>query len=124
MKFKLDENMPADLIVLLRDHGHDVTTADEEGLAGAADQPLLTAAAGEGRALLTFDLDFADFRHYPPGSHAGIVVFRLRDQRWKTLRKVVANLLEASALQSLENGLAIVDESRVRWKRPKKKGKS
>jgi hypothetical protein len=30
---------------------------------------------------MTFDLDFADVRHYPPGSHGGIVVFRLHDQR-------------------------------------------
>ncbi len=57
----------------------------EKGLAGAKDPPVLEAAASESRVLMSFDLDFTDISHYPPGTHAGIVVFRLRDQRWKTL---------------------------------------
>ena len=120
MKFKLDENMPADLVTLAVEFGHDVDSVADEGLAGAVDQRVLAAAAEQRRLLLTFDLDFADVRRYPPGSHAGIVVFRLRDQRWKTLQKPMTSLLQSGALESLENGLAIVDASRVRWKRPKK----
>jgi predicted nuclease of predicted toxin-antitoxin system len=122
LKFKLDENMPADLGALLRSRGHDAVDVAEEGLAGAEDSPVLSAATNESRILLTFDLDFADIRQYPPGTHAGIVVFRLRDQRWKTLEKPATQLLQGGGLQSLENGLGIVDETRVRWKRPKKKG--
>ncbi len=123
MKFKLDENMPADLATLLHGEGHDAVGVADEGLAGADDPPVLAAAAKEGRILMTFDLDFADIRQYPPGRHAGIVVFRLRDQRWRTLEKPVVRLLKGRGLESLENGLAIVDETRVRWKRPKTKGK-
>ena len=85
MKFKLDENMPADLAALLHEYGHDTADVVQEGLAGEDDPPVLAAAVKEGRILLTFDLDFADIRQYPPGAHAGIVVFRLRDQRWRTL---------------------------------------
>ena len=48
---------------------------------GEDDPPILQAATNEGRMLMTFDLDFADIRHYPPGSHAGIVVFRQRQRR-------------------------------------------
>lgn len=120
MKFKLDENMPADLAALLHAEGHDAMDVAEEGLAGADDPPVLAAATNEGRILMTFDLDFADIRQYPPGSHAGIVVFRLRDQRWQTLEKPVSRLLKGKGLQSLEGGLAIVDETRVRCKRPKR----
>ena len=53
-------------------------------------------------------------------SHAGIVVFRLRDQRWKTLEAPLARLIADGGLKSLKNGLAVVDETRIRWKRPKK----
>jgi predicted nuclease of predicted toxin-antitoxin system len=123
LKFKLDENMPADLAVLLRHHGHDTTNVAEERLAGANDPPLLAEAVKERRVLLTFDVDFADIRAYPPGTHAGIVVFRLHDQRWKTLARPATHLLDSGDLESLEDGLAIVDETRIRWKRPKKKGK-
>lgn len=124
MKFKLDENMPADLATHLREAGHEVADAVGEGLGGADDPPVLAAATAEGRILLTFDLDFADVRHYPPGSHAGIVVFRLQDQRWRTLAGPVSRLLAGGKLFDLERGLAIVDETRVRCKRPKQKGES
>jgi len=121
MKFKLDENMPADLATRLRQQGHDVADVVQEGLAGEQDPPVLAAAAAEERILLTFDLDFADIRNYPPGTHAGIVVFRLHDQRWKTLEGPVRRLLAGSKLEDLEKGLAIVDETRVRCRRAKKK---
>jgi predicted nuclease of predicted toxin-antitoxin system len=121
LKFKLDENMPADFAALLQEHGHEAADVVQEGLGGEDDPPVLAAAVSEDRILLTFDLDFADIRQYPPGTHAGIVVFRLRDQRWRSLEKPATRLLESGGLQSLERGLAIVDESRVRWKRPKKK---
>jgi predicted nuclease of predicted toxin-antitoxin system len=120
VKFKLEENMPTDLATHLRDAGHDVSDVTEEGLAGEEDPPVLSAATAEKRVLLTFDLDFADVRHYPPGTHGGIVVFRLPDQRWKTLQGPVTRLLDEGKLDNLENGLAIVDETRVRYKPAKK----
>jgi predicted nuclease of predicted toxin-antitoxin system len=120
VKFKLDENLPADLATHLRDKGHDAEGVVDEGLGGEDDPPVLAAATAEGRVLLTFDLDFADVRNYPPGTHGGIVVFRLQDQRWRTLEGPVTRLLASGNLESLEKGLAIVDETRVRCKRPKK----
>jgi hypothetical protein len=63
---------------------------------------------------LTFDLDFADIRRYAIGSHAGIVVFRLHDQRWAALERPSRRLIESGLLERLQGGLAIVDESRVR----------
>jgi hypothetical protein len=65
-------------------------------------------------------LDFADIRRFPPGSHGGVVVFRLRDQRWKTLKRPLGTLLKDSKFSNLEKGLVIVEESRVRYKRHRK----
>ncbi len=121
MKFKLDENMPGDFAVHLRTLGHDAVDVVEEGLAGEDDPPVLDAATREVRILLTFDLDFADIRHYPPDTHAGIVVFRLQDQRWKCLKGPVDRLLASQVLDTLNRGLAIVDESRVRSRRSRNK---
>lgn len=120
MKFKLDENMPADLAVTLRSVGHDVCDVVEEGLAGENDPPVLKAATVEGRILITFDVDFADIRTYPPGSHAGIVVFRLHDQRWKSLKPQIEKLLSGQMLKRLERSLAVVDETRIRIRRVRK----
>ena len=117
MRFKLDENMPLALQRLLADAGHDVETAWSEGLAGSRDSVILEAAGAEGRVLVTFDVGFADARRYPPGSHAGIVVFRLRDQRWQTLRSSVERLLDRTDPERLEGTVAIVDDLRVRYSR-------
>jgi predicted nuclease of predicted toxin-antitoxin system len=117
LKFKLDENLPADLGTTLRGQGHDVLDVVNEDLAGEDDPPIIKAATEEGRILMTFDLDFADIRQYPPGTHSGIVVFRLHDQRWRTLEGPAKRLLTESNLNKLEQGLAIVDETRVRYKR-------
>jgi predicted nuclease of predicted toxin-antitoxin system len=118
VKFKLDENMPSGLATRLRREGHDATGVAEEGLAGEVDSRVLKTAADEQRILMTFDLDFADIRQYPPGSHAGIVVFRLQDQRWAWLKGPVGQLLQGTNLKKLERGLAIVDETRIRYKKP------
>jgi predicted nuclease of predicted toxin-antitoxin system len=119
LKFKLDENMPRDAATRLREEGHDVTTVLDEGLGGEDDPPVLKAATDEARILLTFDLDFADVRQYPPGSHGGIVVFRLRDLHWSALEGPLSRLLARGGLDDLAKGLAVVDESRVRYKRPR-----
>jgi predicted nuclease of predicted toxin-antitoxin system len=117
VKIKLDENSPGDLASLLRAADYDVSTVPEEGLRGYDDQPVLAAARAEDRVLMSFDLGFADIRRYPQGAHAGIVVFRLKDQRWKTLEKPVRRLVSTGALRELRQGMAIVDESRVRFRR-------
>jgi len=120
VRFKLDENMPADLAGMLRTEGHDVHDVVAEGLKGEDDPPVLRAATREDRILVTFDLDFVDIRQYPPGTHAGIVIFRLQDQRWKTLEGPARRSLTDSNLVKLERGLAIVDEMRIRFRRPRK----
>jgi predicted nuclease of predicted toxin-antitoxin system len=114
VKIKLDENLPKALEDLLHAAGHDVTTVPQEALGGSSDPRVLDAARDEDRLLMTFDMDFADIRQYPVGSHAGIVVFRLRDQRWPALEQPARQLLVSGILSALGRGLAIVDEARVR----------
>jgi len=115
MRFKLDENLPYDLAQFLTGIGHDAETVKEEGLSGYTDEDLLPIAYKENRIFLTFDLDFADTREYPPGSHSGIMVFRLHDQRWKILERVVRNLFHQVDFELLKGGLAIMDEIRIRY---------
>ncbi len=116
MKIKLDENMPHDLAELLGASGHEAATVAEENLSGADDQAVLRRAASEGRLLMTLDVGFADIRKYPLRSHGGIVVFRLHDQRWTAMKGPAQRLIESGLFKKLERGLAIVDESRVRFR--------
>jgi predicted nuclease of predicted toxin-antitoxin system len=117
VRIKLDENMPYAMTELLAEAGHDVDTVAGEGLGGADDTVVSRAATGEDRILLTFDLGFGNVRSYPPGSHAGVVVFRFRDQRWAVLEGPARRLLASQTLESMAGGVAIVDETRIRLRR-------
>jgi predicted nuclease of predicted toxin-antitoxin system len=76
VKPKLDANLGVRGHRLLVEAGHDVSTAEVQGLARAADDALLATCTTEDRALVTLDTDFADAMRYPPGKAAGIVVLR------------------------------------------------
>ena len=120
MRIKLDENLPEGLADLLRSVKYDVATAVEENLSGAKDPVVTAAVKQEGRLFMTYDMDFADIREYPPGSHGGIVVFRLQDQRWRVLEMPARRLIESGLLERLHGRLVIVDESRIRTRSEKK----
>jgi len=49
MKIKLDENLPFSLAILLRSLGHDVHTAQDEGLTGHSDREIWEAAQKESK---------------------------------------------------------------------------
>jgi hypothetical protein len=76
MKFKLDENLPVELVGDLHAAGHEAQTVAEEGLTGTADSVLVERARGEGRVFLTMDKGIADPRIYPPKQYAGLILFR------------------------------------------------
>ena len=78
MKIKLDENLPVDLVPILSALGHDVDTVPGEQLEGEPDPVIWKAAQSAARFLVTQDLDFSDVRKFAPGTHAGIMLVRLR----------------------------------------------
>jgi len=53
VKFKVDENLPTELVADLRNLGHGAAAVSDEGLTGVADPDLIDAASKENRILLT-----------------------------------------------------------------------
>lgn len=80
MRFKFDENLDVRAEAALLTAGHDVASVVGQGLGGAIDPVIAEAVLAERRILVTLDRGFADLRAYPPGTHPGIVVLRLRRQ--------------------------------------------
>jgi predicted nuclease of predicted toxin-antitoxin system len=66
VKFKIDENLPAEAARLLASWGHQAETVNDEGLCGAPDSELLEVCSRENRVLVTLDLDFGNTRAYSP----------------------------------------------------------
>lgn len=91
MKLKLDENLPTSAAPRLAALGYDVHTVLDEKLGGRSDAEVWAAAQGEGRFLVTCDLDFSDTRKFAPGTHAGILLVRLPDaEQWRASDHLVA----------------------------------
>ena len=67
MRFLLDENIPKDMALALREEGHDVLWVPETDLRGADDDDLWARAAEEARWLVSADLDFPLDEPRPPG---------------------------------------------------------
>ena len=114
MKFKLDENLPAELLADLRSAGHEAQTAPEEGLTGAPDPVLAERARRERRVLLTLDKGIADARVYPPKEYAGIILFRPPSSGRGTVLGFIRRHL-ATILQTDPTGrLLVVSERGIR----------
>src|SRR5947209_1165622 len=84
---KVDEDLPAEIAGVVSTAGHDAKTAYAQGFGGLPDEQLWPKVQQEQRMLFTADKGFANARDYPPGSHAGVVLFRLpRESRTGYIR--------------------------------------
>ena len=115
---KLDENVPDSVGAILRQAGHDVALARDQQLAGVSNHQGLSVASREDRVLISFDRGFTNVIQHPPGSTAGIVVMRLREQTLPRMRQVAAVLGSLLATEHIRGRLWVLDESRLRiWPR-------
>lgn len=116
MKVKLDENVSAKLVEVLRRSGHDTDTVADEGLAGRPDHDVWTAAQAEDRFLVTQDLDFSDTRRFVPGTHAGVLLVRLREPGAGALVQAVSAV--ADRFDAWHGCFVVLSERKLRIRRP------
>lgn len=120
MRIKLDENLPARLVGILSARGHDVHTVPGENLSGRPDADIWQAACEEGRFLITQDLDFSDTRRFAPGTHAGLLLLRLREPGAQALVAAVAAI--AGDITDWQGCFVVATENKLRVKRPSNAG--
>lgn len=118
MKLKLDENLSRHLKQSLSAYEHDVATAADEGLLSKPDTLAAAVARNEGRMLFTLDIEFGDLRKYPPGSHAGVVLFRPRTYGPLAVNQFVEDFVRRTALEPLAGCVVIVEPARIRVRSP------
>ena len=119
MKIKLDENLSLHLKPVLEQEGHEISTAADEGLLGHCDTEVASAAKSEGRVLFTLDVEFADLRKFPPGSHAGVVLFRPRRLSPSSVSAFVLRFVKKANLAEFSGCIVVVDPRRIRVRAPK-----
>jgi predicted nuclease of predicted toxin-antitoxin system len=114
LRLKLDENMQGDLAGLLAARGYDVADVFSEGLSGHKDRQVLTAAASEGRLLVTLDLDFADLRRHPPAAYAGILVLRPGSEGIKSVLALLLQTLPRLTPEGVRGALVVASPRSLR----------
>ncbi len=118
MRIKIDENLPAILVDVLAEFGHDAETSPSEGLAGKSDEDIWAAAVAAGRFLITQDMDFSDMRRYTPGTHPGILLVRLRDPSRAVFVERLSQILRTEDIADWEGCIVVTTEHKVRVRRP------
>lgn len=114
MKFKLDENLPAEVADSLRQLGHEIDTVHSEGLAGASDPQILLQVKMDGRILLTMDKGIADIRQFPPDQYPGIVLFRPSSSGRGEVLRFVQEALQTLLSTDISGRLVIVSSRGIR----------
>ncbi|PWB82068.1 MAG: hypothetical protein C3F08_00570 [Candidatus Methylomirabilota bacterium] len=114
MRFKVDENLPSELVGDLHAVGHQAETVLEEGLVGSPDPTILERVKREGRILLTMDRGIADVRAYPPEHYPGIVLFRPRTSGRGTVLAFIRHHLPAVLQTDLAGHLLVISERSIR----------
>jgi hypothetical protein len=70
--------------------------------------------------LLTLDIEFADLRKYPPGSHPGVILFRPLSLSPLSVNTFITGFIRRTDLEKLTACVAVVDPVHVRVRYPLK----
>ena len=117
-RIKLDENLGQSHVALLRGAGYEVDRVTDEGLSGTADADLWPVVCREGRFFITLDLDFADVRRFPPGSHPGLLLLRPRNNSRTAVLEILERVIREHPLETLVGCFVVADPGHTRIRRP------
>jgi len=115
MRLLADQDVYASTVRLLRDLGHDVTTAAETGLSRATDVELLQVAQEEHRLLVTRDRDFGALvflKHLG----AGVVYLRMAPGDVGPAHAQLCTVLSAYDEETLRTAFVVVEPGRHRFR--------
>jgi predicted nuclease of predicted toxin-antitoxin system len=114
MKFKIDENLPIDVSLILKDFGYDSITIIDQNLSGAEDQKIAQVCERENRILITLDIHFSDIRRYPPSQFPGIIILRLTRQDKYQILQMMRKIIKLLDKEKIDRKLWIVSENKIR----------
>ena len=110
MRILADENIPDELVDLLREKGHDVSTVKT----GAKDVDIALTAKKERRVILTQDKDFANIIWYPPKSLRGIIRIKIHPPVIEEILSRLSDLFNKLTPQQIDKKLVILERDGFR----------
>jgi len=118
-KIKLDENFLPVSVEIFKKAKINAASVLDQKLSSTPDDNLYKVCISEKRALVTFDLDFANIIRFPSQNTPGIIVCRLRKETSLAEINMLCNtLISLITSNDLEGKLFIVEHHRIRIRRP------
>lgn len=114
MRFKIDENLPQEVAILLIENGYDAVSVFDQSMSGETDTILFEVCQNEERVLVKLDLDFSNIQAYPPAATSGMIVLRLGRQDKSSVLDVMQRLMPVLKTDTLNHKLWIIEEDRIR----------
>ena len=118
IRVKVDEDLPRQVAELFSGYGHDAVTVVMQGWQGLADEALWPRVQQEERWLVTADKGFADLRVYPPGSHVGVLLFRLDEESRRGYLELTQTVLDRLSFEELTGSIVVVTRRGIRIRKP------
>jgi predicted nuclease of predicted toxin-antitoxin system len=117
----LDQNIPREIVRLLIEirPSWKIYHVNDLGFMGKPDDFLYRWAQQNEAIIITYDEDFADARMYPLGQHHGIIRLRVWPTTVEQTRSALERLLNAMQDSDLKNNLIIIDNQKIRIRKPK-----
>jgi predicted nuclease of predicted toxin-antitoxin system len=115
---KVDEDLPQEVDDIFTEYGYDATTVVRQGWQGLGDNDLWIRVQQEKRWLITADKGFADLRFYPPGTHSGVVLFRLEEESRRGYTQLTRRLLQQLDFETIRGAIVIVSHRGIRIRKP------
>jgi predicted nuclease of predicted toxin-antitoxin system len=113
----LDENLPNEIAELLSAHRCDAVTVRDQGWQGMGDDQLWARGQAKRRWIVTADKEFADVRHYPPGSHAGLILLRSSEESRADYIRLADMVLQRVKLEEIGGAIVVAARRGVRVRR-------
>lgn len=114
MQIKVDEDLPREVVALLREKGYQADSMGEENMSGWKDAELWRKIQDENRFLITADKGFADIRIYPPGTHTGVMLLRPDQDGIRPMTELMTIVLRSYDLDALAGTTTVVTPRGVR----------
>jgi len=111
--FFIDECVSIQTEKFLKDLKYKTVNIEAHQLSGATDDKIFKLAKDEGYVLITYDKGFGNIIEYPPSSHNGIILLKVKNKSsMEKCHKVLQKLL--SKEKELKSTLFVVDENKYR----------
>lgn len=117
LKVAVDEDLPRQAVLLLREHGYDAASVVEMGLGGWKDPQLWIVIQKDERFLVTADKGFGDIRTYPPGGHFGVLLLRPDEDGIRPVLELLEQVLDSYKLDDLVGTTTVATPRGIRMRK-------